>query len=139
MTTDIKLGSYVADWAPTRRVNVSIEIRLTDQPQGQRLSITGTATGPGRYEAAGQCLDEIRKVTQFAPGWDAARRDALLDIWERWHLNDMRAECEHQRARGEKWTTHPSAECPDCGYKLGSAWLYEPLPADVLAFVGSIH
>lgn len=53
----------------------------------------------------------------------------------KWHLNDMRAECEHQEARGETWTTHPSAVCPDCGYSLGSAWKKRELPADVEQWV----
>src|SRR3990167_9845852 len=47
----------------------------------------------------------------------------------------MRAACAHQRGRGETYTTHPGAACQDCGYRLGSAWLTEPLPPDVEAFV----
>jgi hypothetical protein len=31
-----------------------------------------------------------------------------------------------------------SEPCPECGYRFGSAWLYEPIPADVLEFVRSI-
>ena len=50
----------------------------------------------------------------------------------KWHLNDMHAECEHQQARGETYQTHPGAVCPDCGYKLGSAWTKRELPADVV-------
>lgn len=49
-----------------------------------------------------------------------------------WHLNDMHAECEHQEARGETWTSHPSAKCPDCGYVLGSAWLKRELPPEIV-------
>lgn len=52
--------------------------------------------------------------------------------WLPYHLNDMKAECIHQEARGESWTTHPLAECPDCGYKLGSAWQRRELPADIV-------
>ncbi|KKK83807.1 hypothetical protein LCGC14_2789720, partial [marine sediment metagenome] len=40
------------------------------------------------------------------------------------------------------WITrkeHPfgllSYPCPVCGYKYGSAWLYEPLPQDVIDFL----
>ncbi len=55
-----------------------------------------------------------------------------------YHLNDMHSECIHQEARGETWTTHPGAECPDCGYKLGSAWTRRELPADVLAWIDSL-
>lgn len=50
----------------------------------------------------------------------------------RWHLNDMKAECEHQEARGETWTKNPGAVCPDCGYKLGSRWLARELPDEVV-------
>lgn len=34
----------------------------------------------------------------FAPGWDQESVDKLWEIWDRWHLNDMRAGCVHQRA-----------------------------------------
>lgn len=49
--------------------------------------------------AAGQCSDEIR-VGVPADGWDREMLDRFCDIWERWHLNDMRPECEHQRKLG---------------------------------------
>ncbi len=38
---------------------------------------------------------------EFAPGWSKAKWLDLIDIWESWHLNDMRPGCEHQMA--EKW------------------------------------
>lgn len=41
--------------------------------------------------------EEIR----FAPGWDAEKWFDLLEIWHDWHLNDMRAGCEHQK----EWDT----------------------------------
>lgn len=56
-----------------------------------------------------------------------------------YHLNDLHAECEHQEVRGEKYTTHPGAICPDCGYKLGSAWLKRELPPQVLAWFGNLQ
>lgn len=36
----------------------------------------------------------------FAPGWDRDKWWDFLEIWKQWHLNDMRATCEHQRALG---------------------------------------
>lgn len=33
----------------------------------------------------------------FASGWDADTWLRFVDVWETWHLNDMRAACEHQR------------------------------------------
>lgn len=37
----------------------------------------------------------------FAPGWDAEKWLDFLDIWKRWHLNDMKAGCKHQT--GPEW------------------------------------
>lgn len=41
---------------------------------------------------AGQCVDEVAKLFP-----DDAKLQRMCKIWERWHLNDMRAGCEHQR------------------------------------------
>lgn len=108
---------------------------------GRRLSISGvvgpTPNGNARG-AAGQIIMDKWGIQKFAPGWDIVKLRRFRAVWNQWHLNDMRAECEHQRDRGENWTTHPSAACPDCGYKLGSAWLFEEVPADVLDFLRSL-
>lgn len=64
--------------------------------------------------------------------------EKLYAIWHRWHLNGMRAGCEHQiRLWGfdAKYDDHPSEICPECGYQFGSAWLYEPLPAEVIEYL----
>ena len=99
---------------------------------------------------------------------------SLFDIWGKWHLNDMQAGCEHQRAQkwnerpidpskpttaygkffpGQKqdswnmlaWiypTEHPEGlltkPCPICGYKYGTAWLKEEVPAQVLATLAEL-
>lgn len=55
-----------------------------------------------------------------------------------WHMNDLHAECEHQQARGETYQTHPDARCPECGYRLGSAWLKRDLPADIIALARTV-
>lgn len=90
----------------------------------------------------------------FAPGWDSEKWFDLLDIWKRWHLNDMQSACEHQRALGWKYDTHrkhrtevhtpaiglpgvvvtytKAGQCPTCGYLIGSAWLKEEVPAAVI-------
>ncbi len=77
----------------------------------------------------------------FAPGWDAGKWYRFLDIWHRWHLNDMRAGCEHQRKLGWTYEDHHNPEtfegeaCPTCGYHIGSAWLKEKLPQEVIDFL----
>jgi hypothetical protein len=46
----------------------------------------------GGYQG-GQCLDEIARL------YPAHRQaQAVVTVWRRWHLNDMKAGCEHQRA-----------------------------------------
>jgi len=66
------------------------------------------ADNDDRYSSLTQPTD----IT-FAPGWDTEKWFDFLDIWNRWHLNDMRPSCEHQRDWGKKklelidfgWTT----------------------------------
>ena len=173
-----------------------------------RLSISGDCRKTGRYAegSSGQCQDTMLE-------WFPESK-RLYDLWERWHLNDMHAGCEHQRAewdvsedvelythtldsetlgaknaaesraaealkKGERvqytkaelalvnsrysitsdnalpphgykqskcetkkagwlrYDEHPkgllSKPCGTCGYKYGSKWLYEAVPAEVLA------
>jgi hypothetical protein len=218
-------------------VSIFCEIEYT---QG-KLSITGVI-GPrpsgNSYGGAGQInMDFAHRNPEdndhrtyhpitpeditFAPGWDREKWLDLLDVWGRWHLNDLKAGCVHQRAMGwgkkkvtiahlklsrnkihlwseikrkaekelyssgkaeltpeeleimnmpysltvpietvdnypdystenteEKLTTwikeseHPegvlSKPCPVCGYKYGSAWLREEVPAEVIDFLNSL-
>lgn len=62
------------------------------------LHITGVV-GPrsnGNAYAAGQCYDELRQGVANK-GWTADKLYKLLDIWQRWHMNDVLPYCEHQR------------------------------------------
>ena len=65
----------------------------------------------------------------------------LATLAERWHLNAMKAGCAHQDVVWEdsNYGRRPSlkltAPCPVTGYRYGTAWLAEPLPADVLVQV----
>lgn len=53
--------------------------------------------------SAGQCVDEIRNGSP-TDEWTAEMLNKLCDIWDRWHLNDMRPYCEHMRELG--WAEH---------------------------------
>jgi len=164
-------------------------------------------------DMGGQCVD---KVAAMFPHDEKAQR--MAEVWARWHLNDMRPGCEHQREwntdkpieitrytwgpafhalrrqvedgaaeadeyqeyraiktkvyavtmglKAPKWETpeikellalemvkvektetktagwiHPEEHpegllcrpCPDCGYKYGSSWVFEEIPAEILA------
>ena len=67
--------------------------------ENKKLSITGVI-GPMKNGdckgSAGQCVDEIRKGTPVA-NWTSEMLNKLCNIWDEWHLNDMRPYCEHQK------------------------------------------
>jgi len=125
-------------------IHCTIEIATKSSGSGQGknvLTISGVigalASGSGNCRGGcGQILDEIKadQVT-FADGWDGITCKNFLDIWKRWHLNDLRAGCQHQRE--EKWEDNNllMKPCPVCGYKYGSQWLYEELPQEVIDFL----
>lgn len=69
---------------------------------------------------------------KFAAGWNEELWLTFLDLWKRWHLNDMRVACEHQRKLGWTYDTHRGQECPECGYQIGTEWKFEEVPAEVL-------
>ncbi len=68
---------------------------------GERLSLVGVE-GPKQNGDArgssGQCVDFDASTPN--PPWTPERIERLRELWEQWHLNDMRAGCEHQRAAG---------------------------------------
>ena len=77
-----------------------------------RLSISGVV-GPYRsgnaWGGCGQIVMDWRgkhaynPPVEFSAGWNQETFDKFLDIWDRWHLNDMQAGCKHQR----NWTHCP--------------------------------
>jgi hypothetical protein len=100
------------------RVYVEIELRRTNMeyaPIG--LSISGETFDGDDYRRAsggGQCDDAVRDVVRegtIARGCTAERLNALLTIWDRWHMN--------------AWTV-PLSHDP------------EPLPDEVLSWLGPI-
>lgn len=68
------------------------------------LTITGVI-GPTHYGncrgGAGQCADSIRAGNpKEEDGWTREMLDKFCDIWDNWHLNDVRAYCQHQKSLG---------------------------------------
>lgn len=131
-TKIVRLGTTLAG---KRRVSVYCEITYKDR----NLAISGVegpypsgncAGGTGQIDM--HMDDEYIEGLNLAPGWTIGKVERFVAVWREWHLNDLQAACEHQRALGWKWTTHPMAICPVCGYELGSAWLRKDVPKDVL-------
>lgn len=66
-----------------------------------RLSLTGVV-GPKHNGdctgSAGQIIGGLEPADiQPSAGWTPESIARLWEVWDRWHLNDMRAGCEHQR------------------------------------------
>lgn len=98
----------------------------------------GSITRDGDILACGRSVDDLRSVTRdLAPGLTPADVTELADIWDRSHLNGLRALCAHQvmpdrvdgRLPDAWWEQVPA--CPVSGYRAGSAWLTEDVSADI--------
>lgn len=63
--------------------------------------VIGPRVGGNCFGAAGQCVNEIRDGVPIE-GWTAEMLKDLCDIWDEWHLNDMKPYCEHQKEMGWK-------------------------------------
>lgn len=64
------------------------------------LSITGVVAPKGHEAYSfGRCYEKICNAIP-GKGWSKEMLEKLLDIWEKYHLNDMRPYCSHQKALG---------------------------------------
>ena len=130
------------------RVRIEVEQRIEDG--NVRLSMVGFVG----QRFSGQISSIIREknngnLISYARGFDPDTVNALLDIWDTWHLNDMRAGCEHQTLLAnylyeqgrdyEHLKTIPALKkCPFCGYDYGTAWKIQDIPGEVLVRLANI-
>jgi hypothetical protein len=149
------LGLGMVDYNHSGRKNcrVTVEVELNDG----RLSICGNIWNPQETDCY-SCGQNIYTLAELLHGSHKMQR--IKAIWERWHLNDMKAGSPKQE---EYLREHPvKAEYPqshyevaskmlaDAGlnpdqtylykglpYQYGFAWLKEELPAEVIAEVES--
>lgn len=131
-----------------------LEIKYSQEDGKDRLSITGVE-GPMKNGnckgSCGQTLNALYNLNTLFDGWTKDKVKKLGKVWKKWHLNDMRAGCVHQRELG--WKPLPykfdpekgrasvdpddpvGKPCPECGYKYGTQWLWEPVPEKVVKFL----
>ena len=117
--------------APSGKLNYKVFLRAEVNTEKGTFSISGVH-GPlangNCMGGCGQITSTVEKVVKYAPNWNKESVDKLLHMWDKWHLNDMKAGCIHQRELGwSSYDEHPSEPCPVCGYKYGSSWLKEDL------------
>lgn len=122
-----------------RPVQVFVQIQTAPRDQGReglRLSITGVV-GPrangDAYGSCGQCVHALREIesgsVNTSGGWTLEDVEKLRQVWERWHLNDMRAGCEHQRA----WDVSRKVEVVSYGLTSEAYRLRERTRSDAAA------
>jgi hypothetical protein len=86
--------------------------------KGGRLSICGDVYRSGHDVGGGQCVDLIKRLAvhgNLCAGVTTADLLHLVYLWDRWHLNDMRAYCEHQGALG--WDDEARQQVPMYSFK----------------------
>lgn len=102
-STTIHLPKVDYNNSGRRNCAVDIEVELRERDNDEiELSICGSVWNPGHTDiySGGQNDKEIAALFP-----QNARVQRLVEIWRRWHLNTMRAGCEHQRALG--WDKEP--------------------------------
>lgn len=114
------------------------DIDLNPITEWQSLAISGAIWTVDGKSSVGQCQDTIAEMFP-----ESARVQRIIELWNRWHLNDMKGGTRTQQrvldAKGSPLPypqTHTVLEEAGClvdrGYRYGSAWLVEPLPAEVI-------
>ena len=135
-----------------------------------KLSISGVEGPTASGNALGACgqidmhLRSEQHNIKLAPGWTRAKLAKFFEVWEQWHLNDMKAgtpvqeaylkehaaEYEAFKAKASKYVSHyewatdalnkaglnPAPDKP--GYAYGSAWLSTEVPSDVIEFLEAL-
>lgn len=144
--------NYKVGYIGRKPVFVSVEYT------NNALSITGVVNPNrcGNCDSCGQIISDLREIDTPTGEWTQADINQLLFYWERWHLNDMRAGSQVQEdyLRKNPVSAHypesyydkasvALAEAginPDAdGYKYGSAWKFEAVPARVISWLFSFE
>ena len=106
--------------------------------QDGKLTISGVEGPLPSGNAIGSCGQLTLNIENLDADWTPGMLSTFTYIWDKWHLNNMRPTCQHQRELGQTYITHPSSICITCGYVLGSAWISEELPETVILFLESL-
>ena len=131
-------------------INISLE-------EGN-LSFDGSLYHPIR-DAHGQIQNHLSLLEplRFNEGWNKDKLDELLEVWNRWHLNDLRAGSPDQESALREIEIlgdyYPQAVAyleslglqPDPNYLVdgkpysyGTHWLKEEIPEEVIKYLESL-
>lgn len=139
-----------------RVYSVFVKIHFDSQGELHITAVEGPLASGNALGGCGQFQGVGWGITNYAPGWSAEREAELRRVWERWHLNHMRAGTPVQETflrEHPVQATYPESHYdkalqalteaklnpdPETGYRYGHAWLKEEVPADVLEWLQSL-
>lgn len=76
-----------------------VEIEYTPNGRLSLHGVVGPKSNGNCWGSAGQCQDSIRAGVPTEE-WTPEMIQRLCDIWDEWHLNDVRPYCQHQKELG---------------------------------------
>ena len=80
-------------------------IDLTPVKRVRRFSVVGDYYENNRLVSCGQCLTDLADVVESLTGERKEAGLEFLAIWDRWHLNDLRAEQSNRAKRSKSFLT----------------------------------
>lgn len=146
-----KFGKITYNKQKTNPVELEVTLKQNEKKQWC-FSASGNIWNTSHTDLlmGGQCIDDIYK--EFANQIEnPSLYKKIMKLWEKWHLNDLNAGCEHQRAlkwdqikldnkkpltqdNMATWTykkDNPrgllAEPCPKCGYKYGTEWKFRAI------------
>ena len=136
MKKTIVMG-YCKMESDSRRRKAIVTVELKQKPQGLSLSICGEIKGL----AYGQCHEEMKELVVEK----RQNFDEIIEVWEKYHLNDMRAGTAKQNKAVKEYCKNNPYDYNDVcnylkeqgiyednGYRYGTAWLFEDIPETIL-------
>ena len=141
---DIKMRELIVNPIKTNKGQVFIKIVLNDK----KLSITGVVAPKINGNCNGGCgqiLDCLTSTDIFInAGWNSEMIDKLYDVWEKWHLNDMKSGTPKQEEAIDIWNQQNYNYIKTCDYLksidlycdgqviYGHQWLTEEVPKNII-------
>ena len=142
----------------TRAGKVFVTVNLNHLNNLSITGVIGPRHGGNCQGGCGQIIRELQpsQFTRFQKPWTYQKVEEFLQVWRRWHLNDMRAgtpaqeqwlrdhqqEAEEEHRRGRyTWACEALGAAglnPDQGYSYGSRWLKEELPEAIESYLEAL-
>lgn len=113
-----------------RKTNlVELEVGLEVKQNNEIVfTVIGQVWNSGHTDiyCGGQCVDTIWKhfATQIE---NPSLYKQIMQLWEKWHLNDLNAGCRHQRKQKMTYQGNCGNVCRICNYPIGTSWKYNKI------------